>query len=479
MIDQQIQNYKIIRLLGEGGMGDVYLAEHISIKRNVAIKVLKPELIKNEEIRLRFKNEASMLAHLQHPNIVGLIDYVESEDGLFLIMEYVDGKGLDEILKSQETLIDIRLAESIMKQILEAFQYAHKNGIVHRDVKPSNILITADNQIKVLDFGIAKIVGDSKHNLTKTGTQIGTVFYMSPEQVKGKELDLRSDIYSIGVTFYELLSGVCPYRGMTTEYEIYDSIVREPLLSLVETLGKEYATFWEIIKKATQKEVENRFQNCQEFIDSFSIESFKIDENSNSQKIEINTTKNEVKPKNTKRLIFGSSILLIVVVVGLIFMNLENESSSESIEEIPVESLPQSESQNVDSEVINNQPEEENSENSIQFDAASIISNFLQAEDNRDFDQIFSFYSTDLKRYWTFKYPSYSKLKKEYTSSWNRTIYSKNTIQDIVKINDFTFDVNIDFEFLQYNHENSKNVNSVLRFVLDQNGKISELFGVN
>ena len=478
MIDQQIQNYKIIRLLGEGGMGDVYLAEHNSIKRKVAIKVLKPELIKNAEIRIRFKNEASMLAHLQHSNIVGLIDYVEREDGLFLIMEYVDGKGLDEILKSQETLIDIRLAESIMKQILEAFQYAHKNGIVHRDVKPSNILITADNQIKVLDFGIAKIVSDSKHNLTKTGTQIGTVFYMSPEQVKGKELDLRSDIYSIGVTFYELLSGVCPYRGMTTEYEIYDSIVREPLLSLEETLGKEYATFWEIIKKATHKEVENRFQNCQEFINSFSIDSFKIDENRNTQKIEINSFKSDINPKNNKRLIFGSSILLIFVIVGLIFFNLEKESDSETIEDVPVESLPQSESQNFENKVIEKKSEEENIDNLIQFDATSIISNFLIAEDNRDFDQIYSFYSTDLKRYWAFKYPSYSKLKKEYTSSWNRTVYSKNTIQEIVKINDFTFDVYIDFEFLQYNHENPKNVNSVLRFMLDDSGKIIELFGV-
>lgn len=481
MINQQIQNYKFIRLIGEGGMGDVYLAEHISIKRKVAIKVLKPELIKNEEIRLRFKNEASMLAHLQHPNIVGLIDYVEREDGLFLIMEYVDGKGLDEILKSQETLIDIRLAESIMKQILEAFQYAHQNGIVHRDVKPSNILITADNQIKVLDFGIAKIVGDSKHNLTKTGTQIGTVFYMSPEQVKGKELDLRSDIYSIGVTFYELLSGVCPYRGMTTEYEIYDSIVREPLLSLEETLGSGYSKLWKIIKKATEKEVDYRFQNCKEFLDSLKNDSFKVDENRKEQKNKLSTKQNDIKPKNAKRLIFGSSILFIFVVVGLIFINPEKESDLEIIEDTPKISIPQSDDDNINTEdnIIDKQPEEEKIENTFQFDAASIISNFLLAEDNRDFDQIFSFYSTDLKRYWTFKYPSYSKLKKEYTSSWNRTIYSKNTIQDIVKINDFTYDVNIDFEFLQYNHENAKNVKSVLRFILDENGKIIELLGVN
>ena len=155
MLNQQIQNYKIISLLGEGGMGDVYLGEHISIKRKVAIKVLKPELVKNDEIRKRFKNEASMLAHLQHPNIVGLVDYVEQEDGLFLIMEYVDGQGLDELIKAQHSPINIERAKKLMTQILQAFLYAHKNGIIHRDVKPSNILVTADDQIKVLDFGIA------------------------------------------------------------------------------------------------------------------------------------------------------------------------------------------------------------------------------------------------------------------------------------------------------------------------------------
>lgn len=265
MINQQIQNYKIISLIGEGGMGDVYLAEHISIQRKVAIKVLKPELVKNEEIRLRFKNEAAMLAHLQHPNIVGLIDYVEQDGGLFLIMEYVEGQGLDELIKVQQAPISIERAKKLMIQIVEAFIYAHKNGIVHRDVKPSNILVTNDDQIKVLDFGIAKLVGEGNHHLTKTGTQIGTVYYMSPEQVRGKVLDHRSDIYSLGVTFYELLTGVCPYKSMTTEYEIYDNIVKEPLLDLTQTMGSDYRSMWNIISKATEKDVNDRYQSCSEF----------------------------------------------------------------------------------------------------------------------------------------------------------------------------------------------------------------------
>lgn len=264
MINQQIQNYKIISLIGEGGMGDVYLAEHVSIKRKVAIKVLKSELVKNEEIRLRFKNEASMLAHLQHPNIVGLIDYVEQDGGLFLIMEYVEGKGLDDLVKEQLVPLSIERAKKLMIQIVEAFVYAHKSGIIHRDVKPSNILVTTDDQIKVLDFGIAKLVGEGNHQLTKTGTQIGTVYYMSPEQVRGQVLDNRSDIYSLGVTFYELLTGVCPYKSLTTEYEIYDRIVKEPLLDLTETMGNGYRSMWTIISKATAKDVSDRYQSCEE-----------------------------------------------------------------------------------------------------------------------------------------------------------------------------------------------------------------------
>lgn len=266
MINQQIQNYTIISLIGEGGMGDVYLAEHVSIKRKVAIKVLKPELVKNEEIRLRFKNEASMLAHLHHPNIVGLIDYIEQDGGLYLIMEYVEGQGLDELIKAQTAPISIERAKKLMIQVVEAFIYAHKNGIIHRDVKPSNFIVTADDQIKVLDFGIAKLVGEGNHQLTKTGTQIGTVYYMSPEQVRGQILDHRSDIYSLGVTFYELLTGVCPYKSFTTEYEIYDRIVKEPLLDLTQTMGTDYRSMWNIISKATAKECEGRYQSCDELV---------------------------------------------------------------------------------------------------------------------------------------------------------------------------------------------------------------------
>ncbi len=275
MIGKQLLNYKIISLIGEGGMGNVYLGEHVSIGRKVAIKVLLPELASNEEIRSRFKNEASVMAHLQHPGIVGLYDYLDQEDGLYLIMEYVEGIEFTDLLKSLTEPLSIDRAKEIMKKVLSAFAYAHKNKIVHRDVKPSNILLAKDDDVKVLDFGIAKLIGNSQFNLTKTGTQVGTVYYMSPEQVKAQELDHRSDIYSLGVTFYELLAGFFPYKSMTSEYEIYDKIVREPLLPLTDTMGDAYAQVWEVIQKATEKDVEDRFQNCDEFIAALDAEESK------------------------------------------------------------------------------------------------------------------------------------------------------------------------------------------------------------
>ncbi len=266
MIGKQILNYEILSVLGEGGMGTVYLAKHISINRKVAIKVLRTELAQREEIRKRFKNEAAMMAHLQHPNIVSLIDYLEQEDGLYLIMEYIDGKGLDDFIKELHQPLPIERAKAIFKKILSAFSYAHKNGIIHRDVKPSNILLTANDEVKVLDFGIAKLINDSKSQLTKTGTNIGTVYYMSPEQVKAQELDQRSDIYSLGVTFYEILSGFCPYSTLSSEYEVYNSIVNENLVPLTKSLGSEYFDVWQIILKATYKNKNGRYNNCDEII---------------------------------------------------------------------------------------------------------------------------------------------------------------------------------------------------------------------
>jgi len=265
MIGTRILNYEIKSLIGEGGMGAVYMAEHLQVNRKVAIKVLHPKFLKNEEIKQRFKNEAATLSHLHHPNIVGLFDYLEDETGLYLIMEYVDGVQLDDYISNTTGPMPEEKAIPLMKQILSAFAYAHEKGIVHRDIKPANIIISQTNEVKILDFGIAKILGES-NNMTKTGTQMGTVYYMSPEQVQGKKADIRSDIYSLGVTFYQMLTGVNPYQSLTTEYEVYTKIVKEDLPPANQIYPGVSAYLVSILKFTLEKDPDLRFQNCTEIL---------------------------------------------------------------------------------------------------------------------------------------------------------------------------------------------------------------------
>jgi serine/threonine protein kinase len=266
MIGKSILNYEILSLIGEGGMGSVFLAKHSQVERIVAIKSLLPQFMSNNEIKQRFKNEASTLARLQHANIVGLFDYYEDETGMYLIMEYAEGIALDDFIRDVTGPVAEERAVPIINRILKAFSYAHQQGIIHRDIKPANIIITKDDHVKILDFGIARLLGDSNHNLTKTGTQMGTIYYMSPEQVQGKKVDIRSDIYSLGVTFYQMLTGVNPYSGLTTEYEVYSKIVKEDLAPPQEIYPGIPSYLSSVLKRALAKEPEDRFQSCEKFL---------------------------------------------------------------------------------------------------------------------------------------------------------------------------------------------------------------------
>lgn len=265
MIGKKIQNYEIISLLGEGGMGKVYLARHQTLERKVAVKVLNPEFVFNEELRQRFINEAKVLSTLTHQNIVTLFDFTEFEDNLVIIMEYVEGNSLETIIRNVTGAIPESRTINIFSQILGAFSFAHHKGIVHRDIKPSNILLQSDDVPKILDFGIAKILhGDM--NLTKTGTKIGTVFYMSPEQILGRPVDFKTDIYSLGVTLFEMLSGKKPYdEEITSEYLIQEKIVKEPLPSIRSIYPAVSEKMEYIVNKATAKYPDERFKSCDEF----------------------------------------------------------------------------------------------------------------------------------------------------------------------------------------------------------------------
>lgn len=266
MIGEQVANYKLISRLGEGGMGAVYVGSHIQLGRKAAIKVLHPNLVSNPQIRERFKNEAATLANLRHANIVGLYDYLETTKGLFLIMEYVQGKPLDEFIQQVSGPLSEKNLIHIFSQILDGFEYAHKQGIVHRDIKPSNLLITQEGEVKILDFGIAKILDGTRKNLTQDGTRMGTVLYMSPEQVRGIAVDIRSDIYSLGVTLFQAATGKCPYdENNATEYAIYQQIVNVELPRANTFYPNVSTHIQNIIDKATAKNPEDRFQTCAEF----------------------------------------------------------------------------------------------------------------------------------------------------------------------------------------------------------------------
>ena len=269
MIDHQIQSYRIERLIGEGGMGSVYFASHVNIDgRKAAIKSLHESLASDPHVRSRFRREAETLAQLQHPNVVTLYDYVENERGLFLIMEYINGVDLSKHIKHVTGPIPESQAVGIFSNVLDACAYAHNVGIIHRDVKPSNIMISQEGEIKVLDFGIAKLVTeDFSPILTKTGTKIGTVLYMSPEQVRGESVSHKSDIYSLGVTLFEMLAGRPPYDGeKLSEFEIQTKIVQEPLPDARELYPNISAQMQAVVEKATQKNPEDRFANCEEFL---------------------------------------------------------------------------------------------------------------------------------------------------------------------------------------------------------------------
>jgi serine/threonine protein kinase len=321
MIGKSILNYEILSLIGEGGMGSVFLAKHSQVERIVAIKSLLPQFMSNNEIKQRFKNEASTLARLQHANIVGLFDYFEDESGMYLIMEFVEGMALDEFIRDVTGPMPEERAVPIINGILEAFSYAHQQNIIHRDIKPANIIITKDDKVKILDFGIARLLGDSNHNLTKTGTQMGTVYYMSPEQVQGKKVDIRSDIYSLGVTFYQMLTGVNPYSGLTTEYEVYSKIVKEDLAPPQEIYPGIPLYLSTILKKALEKNPEDRFQSCEEFLAAIKskvkVESKPI-VNSVASKQE--TIKQRQIPIQNNNLSNGAATAgLVLGIIGLVF----------------------------------------------------------------------------------------------------------------------------------------------------------------
>ncbi|MFQ5709122.1 MAG: serine/threonine-protein kinase, partial [bacterium] len=256
MIGKTILHYKILEKLGEGGMGVVYQAEDTKLKRDVAIKFLPRQIAASEEERQRFKIEAQAAAALNHPHIATIYAIEEVDEQIFIVMEYIDGRELRKVIQSE--IPDPQSAIDIATQIAAGLQAAHEKGIVHRDIKSANIMVTDKGQVKIMDFGLAKLSGRTM--LTKEGTTLGTVAYMSPEQARGENVDHRTDIWAFGVVLYEMLTGELPFKGDYEQAVIYSILNEEPDFSDIP------ADFLPVVKKALAKKVGARFQNIEELL---------------------------------------------------------------------------------------------------------------------------------------------------------------------------------------------------------------------
>jgi TolB-like protein/Flp pilus assembly protein TadD/predicted Ser/Thr protein kinase len=306
VIGDTILHYKIIEKLGEGGMGVVYLAKDTKLNRRVAIKFLPKHISADAEERKRFEIEAQAAAALNHPNITTIHAIEESGDTIFIVMEYIDGIELKDKIKSGSLPKDECI--TIAVQIAEGLAVAHNKGIVHRDIKSSNIMVPKTGHVKIMDFGLAKIGSGSQ--VTKLGTTIGTIAFMSPEQTRGEELDHRTDIWSFGIVLYEMLTGNQPFKGAYDQAIIYSILNEEPELN---NMPEEYS---HILKKALAKSPEERYQKTSEMLND--LKALKGDSIAKTGMRETHV----VKPvKKTKmRWIISFSVIFIMAAVSVYYL---------------------------------------------------------------------------------------------------------------------------------------------------------------
>jgi predicted Ser/Thr protein kinase len=267
LIGRVVGHCRLVRRLGRGGMGDVYLGVHQDLKKQVAVKILPPDVTRNDELLARFRREAESAARLEHPNIIEIYD-IGCDGGLhYMIMGFVDGQSLQELVDLRK-MVEPREAARIALEIARGLQAVHADGIIHRDIKPANVLLNRRNEVKIIDFGLA-FDAEDKTALTITGSIMGTPWYLSPEQAEGKRADTRSDLYSLGIVLYILVTGERPFSGETHMSVLYKQIhekPRDPRL-INSDVPPEIA---EIVLRAMEKRPERRYQTADEFASDLS-----------------------------------------------------------------------------------------------------------------------------------------------------------------------------------------------------------------
>ena len=332
MIGKTISHYNIIEKIGSGGMGDVYKAEDTNLQRTVALKFLPPELTRDEEAQKRFVHEARTASALDHPNIGTIYEIGESDGNFFIAMAYYEGETLKDKMNSCKQGLKIGEAVDITIQIARGLSRAHSKSIIHRDIKPANILMTKEGEVKLIDFGLAKLKGQTM--LTRAGTTMGTIAYMSPEQTRGDVVDQRSDIWSLAVILYEMLAGDQPFKGDYEQAIVY-SIMNEQPEYIAKIRNNVPVRIEQILEKALTKDPDKRYQSMEEMLEELKITAQEIKEGRSKK-----TSVFKLGRRQRKIVYQALVVILIVIAFGVYFWQSRiAEAAPVSIALLPLESL--------------------------------------------------------------------------------------------------------------------------------------------
>ena len=338
----QIGKYRVFQLVGEGAMGIVYRAQDTVLARTVALKVMTDAIARDEDLRERFLREAQAAGSLQHPNVVTIYDFGETDGHLYIAMEFVEGVDLETVLEERQPLtLDAKLG--VVVDLLTGLAYAHKRGIVHRDVKPANIRLTDDGRAKIMDFGIVHLTSS---NMTRTGMMMGTPSYMAPEQVTGAAVTPATDIFAAGVVLYELLTGAKPFDAPTLHSILFKIVSEEPrdVLTIVPSLP---AALSRIVNRALSKDPAARYASALEMANELSVVRAGASGGKDSGTLSLrasldarrNTTRRELAQHHARRVAqWAGGALAAAAAVATIWMAVASRRSTEAAEAAPAQS---------------------------------------------------------------------------------------------------------------------------------------------